>query len=889
MMSEGGGGEGGASNGGDSCPPTHQVWLPLPHNDDDDEEEDEEGARGGGAGGGGGGEVVVVGSGGATTLYSREDGATVLEAADGTTTVLRPHGPAHRLTVTVEGGDGEAGEGMTAIVDGQAGTATLVEGAEVVRTQAVSYATPILHHVYLQATPTTPSLQPQPAATTTTSTPRKTPLVAPVILQTASSSVKEDVGSGRSGSSNSNTSSNKSRNTSLITSTSNTATSSSKSRVSSSNSSNSSSKSTKLGKGGDGVKTTTTASFNSTRHGSNTSTTTNNNSKVVVEDSATTAATTTITTTTTTTTSTCAPPDASNHHHHNTNHHHHLSHLHHHRHPSLSSSPSSTPPPSLSPPSSASGPRTDDELTSLSWLQDSNLLRGTALSPVKSSHGATGRGAAGEVVKAESPTSDYGDESSDALEPGELTLNDQPHTQPSRQQPIPYNPQVHINAKPPYSFSCLIFMAIEDSSNKALPVKDIYAWILDHFPYFRNAPTGWKNSVRHNLSLNKCFRKVEKAPNLGKGSLWMVDPAYRPNLLQALSKTPFHPYSNLDRIYLVSTKAGYNNKQLGEGASGQGSGTAAARPASTPVESPAASPIKPSGANVPDPELFPYLARRLGSSGPGAVGMEVVGSGVHSEDVDAAAAMLALKHGSRIVTPASGESYSQLRDGKDTSLLYEENRRRKRKRKHTEVGDARMMVISSSPSLDHSYTSVDGEEEYPGPTALPPPCRAAKTNPQPHPPPTKKANHSPTSSVDEAFSDDSYDSDVTSEASQADIRQLVEGADALLNLAAVATSLASQRHFPESVGSPAPPHMSAPSSCQNVPRIHHSPATPHLGRVHILKPSAARSASGKSGSKAKSEVAHNNNTILTNNNKVLKVKRFSSRASSRQQLSSSSH
>lgn len=72
--------------------------------------------------------------------------------------------------------------------------------------------------------------------------------------------------------------------------------------------------------------------------------------------------------------------------------------------------------------------------------------------------------------------------------------------------------QVHINAKPPYSFSCLIFMAIEDSSNKALPVKDIYAWILDHFPYFRNAPTGWKNSVRHNLSLNKCFRKVEKAP-----------------------------------------------------------------------------------------------------------------------------------------------------------------------------------------------------------------------------------------------------------------------------------------------------------------------------------------------------------------------------------------
>lgn len=60
-------------------------------------------------------------------------------------------------------------------------------------------------------------------------------------------------------------------------------------------------------------------------------------------------------------------------------------------------------------------------------------------------------------------------------------------------------------------YSSLIFMAIEDSPQKALPVKEIYAWIIQHFPYFKTAPTGWKNSVRHNLSLNKCFQKVEKA------------------------------------------------------------------------------------------------------------------------------------------------------------------------------------------------------------------------------------------------------------------------------------------------------------------------------------------------------------------------------------------
>ena len=53
-------------------------------------------------------------------------------------------------------------------------------------------------------------------------------------------------------------------------------------------------------------------------------------------------------------------------------------------------------------------------------------------------------------------------------------------------------------------------MAIESSPNKALPVKDIYAWIVEHFPYYRNSPSSWKNTVRHNLSLNKSFRKVDK-------------------------------------------------------------------------------------------------------------------------------------------------------------------------------------------------------------------------------------------------------------------------------------------------------------------------------------------------------------------------------------------
>lgn len=138
------------------------------------------------------------------------------------------------------------------------------------------------------------------------------------------------------------------------------------------------------------------------------------------------------------------------------------------------------------------------------------------------------------ILSDQSPTSDYVDDSSiSAADSSSSSLNSpipQTHTLPTplqqqqmKQQAqtryrhphtIPYDPMVHITNKPPYSFSCLIFMAIEDSERKALPVKEIYSWIMDHFPYFKTAPTGWKNSVRHNLSLNKCFQKVEKAPVL---------------------------------------------------------------------------------------------------------------------------------------------------------------------------------------------------------------------------------------------------------------------------------------------------------------------------------------------------------------------------------------
>ena len=66
------------------------------------------------------------------------------------------------------------------------------------------------------------------------------------------------------------------------------------------------------------------------------------------------------------------------------------------------------------------------------------------------------------------------------------------------------------HAKPPYSYISLITMAIQASRTKMTTLSEVYNWIMDLFPFYRSNQQKWQNSVRHSLSFNDCFVRVNR-------------------------------------------------------------------------------------------------------------------------------------------------------------------------------------------------------------------------------------------------------------------------------------------------------------------------------------------------------------------------------------------
>ncbi|KAJ2716667.1 hypothetical protein H4R19_000502 [Coemansia spiralis] len=106
--------------------------------------------------------------------------------------------------------------------------------------------------------------------------------------------------------------------------------------------------------------------------------------------------------------------------------------------------------------------------------------------------------------------------------------------------------------RPPYSYTALIAQAILLSEHQQLTLREIYDSINAMYPQICQGPdVGWQNTIRHNLSLNQCFKRIPRQllpPSLssklrGKGSYWTVDVSLmdentRKRLEEAVSATP---------------------------------------------------------------------------------------------------------------------------------------------------------------------------------------------------------------------------------------------------------------------------------------------------------------------------------------------------------------
>lgn len=96
--------------------------------------------------------------------------------------------------------------------------------------------------------------------------------------------------------------------------------------------------------------------------------------------------------------------------------------------------------------------------------------------------------------------------------------------QSTRREYLPEEIPTEYREKPQFSYSHLIATALRAHPEASgISLSEIYKSIQDIFPFYKYCPHGWQNSVRHNLSSNKAFRKISKE---GKGWLWGIDEEY---------------------------------------------------------------------------------------------------------------------------------------------------------------------------------------------------------------------------------------------------------------------------------------------------------------------------------------------------------------------------
>jgi len=116
----------------------------------------------------------------------------------------------------------------------------------------------------------------------------------------------------------------------------------------------------------------------------------------------------------------------------------------------------------------------DDSLTNLSWLHDINILKRT-MPPINSSITNNKR--------KEQPSSNNGVYPNDILD-----NNDDDDDDDDQWRMYKTNPQ----AKPVYSYSQLILLAMKQSGYDKMTLQMIYEWVAENFPYFKKMEPTWQ-------------------------------------------------------------------------------------------------------------------------------------------------------------------------------------------------------------------------------------------------------------------------------------------------------------------------------------------------------------------------------------------------------------
>lgn len=179
---------------------------------------------------------------------------------------------------------------------------------------------------------------------------------------------------------------------------------------------------------------------------------------------------------------------------------------------------------------------------------------------------------------------------------------------------IDYSKDAAKDLKPPYSYATLIAQAIFSSEEEKLTLNSIYNWIMDKYSFYRHSQSGWQNSIRHNLSLNKAFQKVpRRTDEPGKGMKWQIAAEYREEYRKkqtrkghTLSSAPTSP----------ATKEPPSSAARGTNGSKLDPSFSATAKKSPPVSSPGFSSFPVAPVEAYTPERGSRVGRGVGSDHP---------------------------------------------------------------------------------------------------------------------------------------------------------------------------------------------------------------------------------------------------------------------------------